>query len=158
MFSLELPHMDAVNDLFKKIGEKDMEMLRSHLISALIEKRVFHRLRFFGAYFYLAVDATGVYNWGMSPPEGIADQALKKEYDSGKVNYNSGVFEAVLVFQNGMYIPLMSEWIANNGVDVNPTCRKIYISVSKANSNILLNSFMGDYCFFSQHWVDLIKV
>ena len=118
MFSLELPHMDAVNDLFKKIGEKDMEMLRSHLISALIEKRVFHRLRFFGAYFYLAIDATGVYNWGASPPEGIADQALKKEYDSGKVNYNSGVFEAVLVFQNGMYIPLMSEWIANNGVDV----------------------------------------
>jgi hypothetical protein len=118
MFRMELPHMDAVNDLYKELEQKEIEKIQCRLISALIDKRVFHRLRFFGEFFYIAIDATGAYNWGNSPPEGIVDSALKKEYGSGKVNYSTQVFEAVLIFQNGMYLPLMSEWIANESEDV----------------------------------------
>jgi hypothetical protein len=141
MFRLELPQMDAVNDLFEKLLVKEMETLRCHLIASLIEKRVFHKNRFFGNYFYIAIDATGVYNWGNSPIEDIRKNALKKEFgknknktkekekeeeeekenqsvtetEAVKVNYSNQVFEAVMIFDNGMSIPLMSEWIANDG-------------------------------------------
>jgi len=113
MFCMELPHMDAVNDLFEKLNTKELEKICCHLISKLIDRRVFHRFRFFGGYFYIAVDATGVYNWGDDPPEDIRKHAVKKEYEKGKVNYSNQVLEAVLVFENGMIIPLMSEWVDN---------------------------------------------
>ena len=127
MFRMELPQtctvyevrgMDAVNDLFEKISPEELEKIRCCLISKLIDRRVFHRFRFFGGYFYIAVDATGVYNWGDAPPDGIRKHALKKEYEKGKVNYSNQIFEAVLVCAGGMTIPLMSEWVAN--VDGNP--------------------------------------
>jgi hypothetical protein len=38
---------------------------------------------------------------------------LKKESQNGKVTYSSLLLEAVMVFKNGMTIPLMTEWIAN---------------------------------------------
>jgi hypothetical protein len=131
--------MDAVNELFEKMKTEEIVSLRCHLISALIEKRVFHKKRFFGKSFYVAIDGTGVYNWGDDPPEDIRKNALKKEYGKDKnkdkdkdkdkntenhevteskpvkVKYSSQVFEAILIFDNGMSIPLMSEWIANDG-------------------------------------------
>jgi hypothetical protein len=113
MFHLELPQMDAVNDLFEKINTEEMENIRCRLINKLIDKRVFHRFRFFGGYFYIAVDATGVYNWGDSPQDDIRKHAVKKEYEKGKVNYSNQILEAVMVFKNEMTIPLMSEWVAN---------------------------------------------
>jgi hypothetical protein len=115
MFGLALPHMDAVNDLLEKIDPKELEDVRCRLISRLIEKRVFHKFRFFGNYFHIAVDATGVYNWGNNPPEKVQEFALSKESSKGKVSYSSQVLEAVLVCKNGMTIALMSEWIANEG-------------------------------------------
>ncbi|MDR2543038.1 MAG: transposase family protein [Treponema sp.] len=114
MFRLRLPHMDAVNDLFKKMEPDELEKIRCRLINALIEKRVLHIFRFFGTYFYIAVDGTGVYNWGDKPPEGIHNHALKKESSKGKLSYSSQVLEAVLVCKNGLTVPLMSEWIAND--------------------------------------------
>jgi len=115
MFRLDLPQMDAVNDLFEKMEPIELEALRCRLLNALIEKRVFHKFRFFAPYFCIAIDGTGTYNWGDVPPEEILQYALKKESCKGKLNYSSGVLEAVLVCKNGMTIPLLSEWIANDG-------------------------------------------
>lgn len=114
MFRLRVPHMDAVNDLFEKMKSEELESLRCRLIGVLIEKRALHGLRFFEPYFHVAVDGTGVYNWGDSPPEDIVPHALKREYDSGKVNYSTQVLEAALICRNGASVPLMSEWIAND--------------------------------------------
>jgi len=119
-FGLRLPHMDAVNDLFKVLDVKEMEELRCCLISALIEKRVFHKFRFFHRYSHIAVDGTGTYNWGENPPADIGEHALKKESKNGIVTYYSLLMEAVLVCKNGMTIPLMTEWIDNE----NQTCDK----------------------------------
>ena len=117
MFHLNLPHMDAVNDLFEQMEPETLEDLRCCLIHTLIEKRVFHKLRFFGRYFYIAIDATGVYNWGNTPCEAVREFALTKESSKGKVSYFTHVLEAVLICRNGTSIPLMSEWIANEGQD-----------------------------------------
>ena len=115
MFRLNPPHIDTVNDLFKAMEPQELEYLRCRLVNALIEKRVFHKLRFWSNYFYVAIDGTGVYNWGDNPPKDILNHAIKKESSSGKISYSSLVLEAVLVCNNGLTIPLMSEWIANEG-------------------------------------------
>jgi hypothetical protein len=114
LFGLEIPHMDTINDFFKSLDFKKMEEIRCHLISNLIEKRVFHKFRFFHQYSHIAIDGTGVYNWGENPPEGIDKYALRKESKNGKVTYFSLLLEAVLVCKNGMTIPIMTEWIAND--------------------------------------------
>jgi hypothetical protein len=107
--------MDAVNDLFEKLSTTEFEEISCRLINSLIEKRVFHKFRFFDKYFYVGIDGTGIYKWNGKSPEDILKHALTKEYDSGKVSYFNLVLEAVLICKNGMKIPLMSEWIANDG-------------------------------------------
>jgi hypothetical protein len=115
-FGLRLPHMDATNDLFKSLDYQEMEAIRCCLISVLIEKRVFHKFRFFHHYSHIAVDGTGAYNWGESPPADIGKHALKKESKNGNTTCYSLLMEAVLVCKNGMTVPLMTEWIANDSL------------------------------------------
>jgi len=144
MFGLNLPHMDAVNELFEQMLPYEMENIRCRLINALIEKRVFHKIRFFDKCFCIAIDATGVYNWGNNPSDEVREFALTKKYgkskeaekgkdkqadkgeesDNGKesdkkrkISYFSQVLEAVLICKNGTSIPVMTEWIANEGED-----------------------------------------
>jgi hypothetical protein len=112
-FGLALPHMDAINDLFKTLDHTGMEEIRCRLISALIQKRVFHKFRFFHHHSHIAIDGTGTYNWGQNPPEDIGKHALKKESKNGKVTYHTQLMEAALICKNGMTVPLMTEWIAN---------------------------------------------
>jgi len=116
LFGLDLPHMDATNDLFKILDFKEMEKIRCCLISTLIEKRVFHKFRFFQQYSHIAIDGTGAYNWGENPLPEIEKYALKKESKNGKVTYSTLLLEAVLICNNGMTIPLMTEWIANDSL------------------------------------------
>ena len=88
----------------------EMEDIRCCLISILIEKRVFHKFRFFEQYSHIAVDGTGAYNWGENPPEDIEKHALTKESKIGKTTYSKLLLEAVLVCKNGITIPLMTDW------------------------------------------------
>ena len=115
IFRLNLPGMDAVNELLEKIEPHELEALNCHFVSALIKKRVFHNSRFFGKYFYIAVDGSGAYNWGDTPPKEILPYALKRESSKGTVSYTGQILVAVLVCSNGMYIPFVTEWIANDG-------------------------------------------
>ena len=113
LFGLKLPQMDAINDLFKILDFKEMEEIRCHLISNLMEKRVFHKFRFLNQFSHIAIDGTGIYNWGENPIQSIKEQALSKESKNGKINYYSLLMEAVMVCKNGMIIPLITEWIEN---------------------------------------------
>jgi hypothetical protein len=115
--------MDTTNDLFMLLDFTEMEKIRCSLISRLIEKRVLHKFRFFKEYSHIAIDATGTCNRGENPPKDIVTHALKKESKNGKVTYYTLLLEAVPVCKNGMTIPLMTEWIANDTLaDVKPDC------------------------------------
>jgi len=63
VFGLRLPSTEAVDDLLKVLDHESLETIKGHLLTSLIEKKIFHRFRFLG-YWTVAVDATGVYNWG----------------------------------------------------------------------------------------------
>ena len=112
VFGLRLPSMEAIDDLLEVLDHDALEALKGHLLCVLIEKKVFHRFRFLG-YWTVAVDATGVYNWG----ETFVDFALHKTSSSGKTTYFSNILEAKLVTTTGLSIPLASEWIYNGEDD-----------------------------------------
>ena len=86
VFGLRLPSTEAIDDLFKILCNDALEILKGHLMSVLIEKKVFHRFRFLGLW-TVAVDATGVYNWGENP----IDSALHKTSKGGKTTWFSSV-------------------------------------------------------------------
>ena len=112
VFGLRLPSTEAIDDLFKILCNDALEALKGHLLSALIEKKVFHRFRFLGLW-TVAVDATGVYNWDENP----VDFALHKTSKCGKTTWFSNILEAKLVTTTGLSIPLASEWIYNGEDD-----------------------------------------
>lgn len=112
VFGLRLPSTEAIDDLFKVIDHNRLETLKGELLTALIAKKVFHRFRFLGLW-TVAIDATGVYNWGEVP----VDFALHMTSKKGKTTYFSNVLEAKLVTTTGLSIPLASEWIYNEEDD-----------------------------------------
>ena len=112
VFRLRLPSTEATNDILEVLDHEALENLKGHLLTILIEKKVFHRFRFLGLWM-VAVDATGVYNWGERP----VDFALHKTSSKGKTTWFSNVLEAKLVTTTGLSIPLASEWIYNDEDD-----------------------------------------
>ena len=112
VFGLRLPSTEAIDDLLKVLDHDDLETVKGHLLTALIEKKVFHRFRFLGRW-TVAVDATGAYNWG----EKQVDFALHKTSSTGKTTYFSNILEAKLVTTTGLSIPLATEWIYNGEED-----------------------------------------
>lgn len=109
IFRTQLPHMDAVEDLFRVLQSEELEKLKVHYLCQLIEKKVFHKYRFLGKWFIVAVDATGVHTC----KENYSNQCLSKTSKNGVTTYFENVLEAKLVTSNGMAISLCSEWLAN---------------------------------------------
>ena len=58
-FHLQLPGMDAVEDLYRLLEAGELEKLKTFLIKELVEKKVFHRFRFLGRRYLIAIDGTG---------------------------------------------------------------------------------------------------
>lgn len=108
-FGLRLPHMDAVEDVLRALQPDELEKLKACLVSALIEKKVFHKFKFLGKRFIIAIDGTGLYNYEAKH----CDQCLHKTSSSGKTTWFHHVLEAKLVTSNGMAISVGTEWIAN---------------------------------------------
>ena len=81
VFGLRLPSTEAIDDLLKVLNHDALETLKGHLLTVLIEKKVFHRFRFLGRW-TVAVDATGAYNWG----EKYVDFALHKTSSGEKTS------------------------------------------------------------------------
>lgn len=109
LFGADLPHLDAVQDFFKKLPVDELEEIKVSLISRLIENKVFYKHKIFEHYM-VAVDATGL----VSCDEDRFGCGLKKESKNGKITYLYPVLEAKLVTENGFCISLCTEWIIND--------------------------------------------
>lgn len=111
LFKLRLPHMDAVDDLFKVFKEGELEQLKAALVGSLIEQRVFRKFRFLGRKYNITVDGSGMANYDYRH----CDACLTKSSKGGKITYFHNVMEAKLVTSNGFSISLATEWISNEG-------------------------------------------
>jgi hypothetical protein len=110
VFGIRLPHMDTVEDVLRVLQPDELEILKACLVSRLIEKKVFHKFKFLGKRFIIAIDGTGLYSYDHKH----CDQCLHKTSSTGITTYFHHVLEAKLVTSNGMAISLCTEWIAND--------------------------------------------
>lgn len=109
IFRVSLPHMDTVEDLFRILKSEELEDLKAHYISQLIDKKVFNKFRHLGKWFLVAVDATGVHTYD----ENYSRQCLSKTSKNEVTTYFENVLEAKIVSSNGMAISICSEWLTN---------------------------------------------
>lgn len=106
---MRLPNMDTVDDFLKVLEEKELEILKSALVSALIEKRVFHKFKFLGKSFVVAVDATLVASYDKK----YSPECQSRTSKNGKTTYSHSLLEAKLVTTSGLCISLATEWLNN---------------------------------------------
>jgi len=108
-FKINLPHADAVDDVLRDLSPEQLETLKAHLVSSLIEQKLFRKYRFLGQYHLIAVDATGIATFEQKH----CDHCLTKTSKTGVVTYFHYVLEAKIVTSTGLSISLASEFIEN---------------------------------------------
>jgi len=108
-FKLRLPHPDTIEDVMRILLPDQLELLKSQLVSSLIEKKLFRKFRFMGSYYYVAVDATGTHTFDHKH----CDHCLTKTSKNGVTTWFHYVLEAKLVTSAGHAISLASEFIEN---------------------------------------------
>ena len=109
IFKRRLPHMDTVDEFLRHLDSSELEIVKSALVSALIEKRVFHKFKFLGKSFVVAIDATVVATYDRQ----YSAQCLSRTSKNGVSTYLHSVLEAKLVTSNGLSISLATEWLQN---------------------------------------------
>ena len=107
----KLPHMDTVDDVFRKMSPKEIEKIKVKMIRELIEKKVLEKHKLLGKYYLVAIDGTGVTSYHKKHCE----KCLTRESKTGKKIWFHNVLEAKLVTPNGLSLSLATEWIDNNG-------------------------------------------
>ncbi|CAK0777267.1 hypothetical protein CCP4SC76_6300002 [Gammaproteobacteria bacterium] len=90
--------------------EEALEHLKNQLVQTLLEKKALHKYRLFDRYFVVAIDATGMVNFGTKRH---CAECLHQTSKSGKTTYFHNVLEAKLITTNGFAISLATEWIVN---------------------------------------------
>jgi len=110
IFGVRFPSMDTADEIMRKISESCSEKLKIKLVRILIKKKVFHKNRILGKYFFIVIDGSHV----MTVNEGHCEHCLKRTSEkSGKTTYFHNVVEAKLVTENGFSISLATEWVEN---------------------------------------------
>lgn len=105
-FQLQLPSMDAVEDLYRLLGDGELEKLKTVLVKELIVKKVSQRFRFLGKRYFISIDGTGVASYESNY---CGECTSKTSSKTGKTTYFHYVLEAKLVTTNGMSVSLLSE-------------------------------------------------
>lgn len=108
-FKMRLPSTDAIEDLYRTLGEEVMERLKSVLIKELVERKVFYRFRFLSKKYLISIDGTGVTSYDNN----YCNECTYKTSKNGVTSYFHNVLEAKLVTQNDMSISIATEWIRN---------------------------------------------
>lgn len=108
-FKMRLPSTDAIEDLYRTLGEEVMEHLKSVLIKELIERKVFYRFRFLSKKYLISIDGTGVSSYDND----YCNECTSKTSKNGVTTYFHNVLEAKLVTHNDMSLSIATEWIRN---------------------------------------------
>jgi len=107
----DMPHQDTMCRLLEKIEVAEIETVYIDMLKKLIRKKKFQNLLHQKRYL-VAVDGTQKY---------VMDECWDERYlrrkirgKDGEYQYYAYVLETVLIFSNGMVLPLMSIFLENN--------------------------------------------
>jgi len=107
----EMPHQDTLCRLLETIDVEQIQTVYVALLKKLIRKKVFinllHRKRYL-----VAVDGTQKYTMKEQWDERYLRRKIKGKDE--EYQYYAYVLEAVLIFSNGMVLPLVSEFLENS--------------------------------------------
>jgi len=106
----DLPHNDTLMRLLEMIDVSEIEKTQLDLVRSLIKKRKFKRYLINDCY-PVAIDGTQKFVRGYLWSDECLQRRIKKGDDEEK-QYYVYVLEASLAFNNGMTIPLMSEFLS----------------------------------------------
>jgi hypothetical protein len=109
-FRLNLPHADTFDSVLRELPPVELEELKAHLVSGLIQQKILRKFRFLGKSYLVAIDATGMATFDQRH----CDRCLSKTSKTGVVTYFHYVLEAKLVTSTGLSISLASEFIEND--------------------------------------------
>lgn len=129
VFKQRLPHMDAVEDLFREMKEEELSLLKAVLIGQLMKKKVLHRFKVLGRSFNIAIDGVHVASYSRD----YCGECLSKQMSEKSTVYMHYVLEAKLVTSSGLSLSICSEWIANNptGYDKQDCERKSFARLAE---------------------------
>lgn len=109
-FKFHLPHGDAVEEVLRELPPGELEVLKGHMVSGLIEQKILRKFRFLGKSYLVAVDATGMATFKHRHCEHCLTKTSSK---TGVATYFHYVLEAKIVTSSGLSISLCSEFIEN---------------------------------------------
>lgn len=109
---IDMPHQDTLCRLLEKMDVAKIETLYIEVLKKLIRKKTFKNLLHKKRYL-VAVDGTQKYVMDECWDERYLRRKIKGAED--KCQYYAYVLEAVLIFSNGMVLPLMSIFLENTG-------------------------------------------
>jgi len=128
LFKLPMPHGDSVNNVIELLDETQIEQLKQQMVRALLERKTFHKSRYRGKWFRIAIDGSGV----VSFDQPHCSQCLTSTSKNGKVTYSHNVLDARLVTPNGFSISIATVWIENpeGGYDKQDCERKAFLRLA----------------------------
>lgn len=109
LFGFAMPHGDSVHNVMALLDEDQIEHIKHKMVQVLLQRKTFHRSRYRGKWFQVAIDASGVGSY----PHKRDSQCLHRTSKTGKITYFHSVLEARLVTANGFSISIASQWIEN---------------------------------------------
>jgi hypothetical protein len=108
-FGFDMPHGDSVQNVIKLLDTEQIEALKHKMVQKLLQRKTWHRARYQGKWFCIAVDASGVGSYDHERDV----QCLHSTSKNGKVTYFHTVLEARLVTPQGFSVSVATVWIEN---------------------------------------------
>ena len=105
----EMPHQDTLCRLLEEMDVEQIETAYISMLKQLIRKKKFKNL-LTGDRYLVAIDGTQKYVMDRCWDE----RYLRRKNEEGEYHYYAYVVEAVLIFSNGMVLPLLSEFLENS--------------------------------------------
>lgn len=112
LFGFNLPHMDTVDDVLKKLSDDQLEGIQRKMVQKLIENKILQKNRFMGKYVRFAIDVTGVCTVSKAD-----EGTISKESKNGVVTHMRQVIEAKFIIPGGWAISICSEWLSTEKND-----------------------------------------
>ena len=109
LFGFAMPHGDSVHNVIALLNEDQVEQLKQKMVKALLERKSFHKSRYRGKWFRIAIDGSGVVSFDHQH----CDQCLHTTSKKGKTHYYHNVLDARLITPNGFSISVATVWIEN---------------------------------------------
>jgi hypothetical protein len=106
----EVPHLDTLEKVLRKVAPDTLETLLAKLIRRLIRMKALDGWRV-GSRFLLAIDGTGLYSFRSRH----CKHCIETRHESGVVTYSHKILVAFIVSADGYALPIACDFIENPG-------------------------------------------